>query len=350
MMRRSFLRCLMVIALTSPAARTVASTGISTSMLMPLGTVKGAEAARLNLSHANVMLGKVPHPVLKATGGGAKASASSSDADSSQIVYGGYRLVRTKILSTATNNNIVRSCKQAKMKPVCNYGPWADGSCILITGRQTWFLADPRSAMLHSLFKDEVRGAFFYTGGRRKPMQMLGKRYAYAKAGSTGHTLCAASMRSKQGFVYNNWQFKRVQVKGGTMSSENILKACTALKMRPVCNMNSYADGECRAVGGSWYFSYGVQSRRRGVPEEKTYPHTPARDHARTHAPARMHACMHAPVHMRDTWPRARMCMGAGAVRSSMSACREAASARCRTLATHTAGQRRPTATAIRSV
>ena len=68
--------------------------------------------------------------------------------------------------------------------------------------------------------------------------------------------------------MWNNYQFKRVKV-SGFMKSANILKACTAAKMKPVCDHNNYADGKCRMVGGAWHFSVPGHVRERGMIESK---------------------------------------------------------------------------------
>ena len=58
-------------------------------------------------------------------------------------------------------------------------------------------------------------------------------------------------------FKWNGREFIRVAVEG-KMTSNNIRKACAAKGLSPVCDHNSYFDGQCVLVKGSgaWHFSH----------------------------------------------------------------------------------------------
>jgi len=53
------------------------------------------------------------------------------------------------------------------------------------------------------------------------------------------------------------------------MTSQNILKACKAKDMKPVCDHSNYNDGNCKAVGGHWHFSHPSHDRSHKVPLDK---------------------------------------------------------------------------------
>jgi hypothetical protein len=52
------------------------------------------------------------------------------------------------------------------------------------------------------------------------------------------------NIRDKQHFNYNDYNFRRVSVTG-QMTSSNIIKACAAKGLKPICDHPSYADGAC---------------------------------------------------------------------------------------------------------
>ena len=87
-------------------------------------------------------------------------------------------------------------------------------------------------------------------------------------ADTKGDTLCTKSRRGKESFTYRHYQFTRVKV-AGVMNSANILKACSAAKLRPVCDHSHYSDGKCRMVGSNWHFSHPAHDRRHKVPVAK---------------------------------------------------------------------------------
>jgi len=71
-----------------------------------------------------------------------------------------------------------------------------------------------------------------------------------------GDTLCTSTNYTNAEFTYNNYNFKRIPVQG-SMVSKNINAACRKLKMRPLCDIGTAGDGNCRIVGGdTWHFSH----------------------------------------------------------------------------------------------
>ena len=53
------------------------------------------------------------------------------------------------------------------------------------------------------------------------------------------------------------------------MSSDNIYKACKAMKMRPACVTGAYCGGRCTLVSSNWYLSLSSQARKNGLDEGK---------------------------------------------------------------------------------
>jgi hypothetical protein len=69
-------------------------------------------------------------------------------------------------------------------------------------------------------------------------------------------------------FDYHSYKLTRVYV-NTAITSATILQACKTKQMRPVCNHDKYADGECRLVGGWWYFLYPPHDKKHHVPVSK---------------------------------------------------------------------------------
>merc|ERR1711871_1127617 len=106
-------------------------------------------------------------------------------------------------------------------------------------------------------------GAYIYASNANKHHSLWSNgvnTHSWSKSGKdmNGDTVCA--VRLKQGakdFVWNNHKFVRVPVQGKMVSS-NIRKACAAKNLLPVCDHNSYFDGQCVLVegAGAWHFSH----------------------------------------------------------------------------------------------
>jgi hypothetical protein len=61
-----------------------------------------------------------------------------------------------------------------------------------------------------------------------------------------GDTFCIKEDLASASFKFNGFQFTRVNIGGdGMMTSENIRDACTRIGQKPVCDHNSYTDGQC---------------------------------------------------------------------------------------------------------
>ena len=113
--------------------------------------------------------------------------------------------------------------------------------------------------------QDVSLGAFFYTNNAQGKMLMSqGNRHKWTSGTEKdGDTFCAAESNDDRNLVWGGYKFIRVSVKG-VMNSANILKACKAMKMKPVCDKgkatsgkNKYDDGKCANVHrAKWHFSH----------------------------------------------------------------------------------------------
>ena len=72
-------------------------------------------------------------------------------------------------------------------------------------------------------------------------------------------------------FETNGRKFFKVAVPG-IMKSTNILKACEAKGLSPVCDHSTYADGECVIVSIKWHMSHPVHvAKRKGLDQNKLH-------------------------------------------------------------------------------
>ena len=163
-----------------------------------------------------------------------------------------------------SSSNILLACRAVGMRPVCDHAQYSDGECILAGG--SWHFSNPSDVKQHRIPLRLVNAAFFYTNAkdnRSKKNEELSGRWSTG-SDSNQHTICTAPNRRMQSFVHKQYTLQRVSVIG-QMNSANIIKACTAKKMRPVCDHSSYIDGLCIPVGEAWHFSFPGDDRKHGV-------------------------------------------------------------------------------------
>jgi hypothetical protein len=182
------------------------------------------------------------------------------------FVYDKVKAHRIAVKGKMTNSNIIKACAAMKMRPICDHANYFDGQCLLVGGN--WHFSHTQHAKKHNVPADVIRGAYFYTAQKRGVLQNTGNGHSWASADEAdGDTFCAVDHRNKGDFKYRGFEFRRVRV-SGVMNSANVLKACTAAKLKPVCNRANNADGHCRLVGGNWYFSYPSHNRQHKVPSK----------------------------------------------------------------------------------
>ena len=85
-------------------------------------------------------------------------------------------------------------------------------------------------------------------------------------------TFCVKHLdRKKFAFQYKHYNMVRVAVKG-QMTAANILKACKARSLKPICDHKKYADGKCLNLRNNWHWSHAwhhVRTRAKGVDYKK---------------------------------------------------------------------------------
>jgi hypothetical protein len=85
-----------------------------------------------------------------------------------------------------------------------------------------------------------------------------------------GETICAVRKKNLD-FEWNGRKFIRTPVKGNMVSS-NILKACEANGLKPVCDHSSYSDGHCIVAGGKWHMSHPAHVyKQKGLDQNKLH-------------------------------------------------------------------------------
>jgi hypothetical protein len=73
--------------------------------------------------------------------------------------------------------------------------------------------------------------------------------------------------------TFMGFKFHRVYVTG-EMNTENILKACTNIGLKPACDYPSYSDGKCAVISGAsaFHLSHGAHNNQYGFkPEAGAY-------------------------------------------------------------------------------
>lgn len=155
--------------------------------------------------------------------------------------------------------NIRDACAAAKMQPLCDHSSYSDGTC-LVAG-SNWHFSTPASGNKHKFHSRFFEGAFVYTSNAKNHLALVNivnkNRWSTAND-EDGDTVCATRVKGlSMDFKWNGREFIRVAVEG-KMTSNNIRKACAAKGLSPVCDHNSYFDGQCVLVKGSgaWHFSH----------------------------------------------------------------------------------------------
>jgi len=217
--------------------------------------------------------------------------------------FNDYVLKRARVKGFMTSENIAKACAGLHERdddegkedegvnhyyPVCDIGTVADGICRIVGG-DDWHFSHPGEVKQKlPLDGPRMKGAYFYNGESNGGLSVLhtGKTHQWAKSevDKDGDTYCAKRAKSfKHSFKWKGYTIVRTPVaKDKAMTSKNILAACKAKDMVPVCNHAKFMDGQCVIVGGFYHISKkesaGLAAARRllgaGFP---TPPPTPAR-------------------------------------------------------------------------
>lgn len=182
-----------------------------------------------------------------------------------KFTYEGILFKRAKFKGPPNNANILKACKAIKMKPVLNYGSWADSQSLLAGGNTYWSYPPHVKSMAGQKYVEKTIDSWWYSG-RGNPNRALfntGKTHRWSSARDKGGECFCGKRLSNKPFTWANRNFKRVPVKG-LMSSENIAKACGAKNLKPVCAHSSYYDGVCE-IFGNWWISHGSTAKKKGL-------------------------------------------------------------------------------------
>jgi hypothetical protein len=182
-----------------------------------------------------------------------------TDEIATSFVYQGHTLVRTAVSGGMTTKNVEKACAKVGLKPVCDNYASMNGRCVLMSSTSTWAFSNPSENRQYGISEDIVRGAYFYTGGQNSWHQIkqntgYSSRWSHFKD-QDGDTFCTAPNLKKYSFKFQGFQFTRTPVKG-MMTNDNILTACKAAGLKPVCDYptSSYNDGKCEKVKSyNWY-------------------------------------------------------------------------------------------------
>jgi len=183
-----------------------------------------------------------------------------------EFSFNDYNFFRVPVKGLMTSSNIIATCQERHMRPVCDIGTAADGTCRIVGGDDWRFSHYEEAKKNMGPNAVKLRGAYFYTGAENGQMSSMnnGVTHQWAKVNRdrNGDTFCVQRGKSfVNSFEWQNHTMERVEVKG-SMTSSNILATCASKDMRPVCNNANYADGQCIIVGGEWHMS--LEDHRKG--------------------------------------------------------------------------------------
>jgi hypothetical protein len=189
--------------------------------------------------------------------------------------YGKFRwrgrtVQRVKVEKNMNSKNIYGACAARGMRPVCDHANYFDGRCEVIGG--AWHFSHPSHTrrFAKGIAKQSLTRVYMYCGHANggKSLKHLKRSHRWSGGHDEGqYTLCTAPKKQKF-FTWEGYELHRVQVKG-TVTTQNILKACQSRSMSPLCDHNNYNDGNCKQIGGRWYFSHPSHDKRHGVDVNK---------------------------------------------------------------------------------
>ena len=111
-----------------------------------------------------------------------------------------------------------------------------------------WHFSTPASGNKHKFHSRFFEGAFVYASNAKNHLALVNivNKHRWSTANDEdGDTVCATRVKGlSMDFKWNGREFIRVAVEG-KMTSNNIRKACAAKGLSPVCDHNSYFDGQC---------------------------------------------------------------------------------------------------------
>jgi len=179
-----------------------------------------------------------------------------------------FMLARVPVKGKMQSANIYKACHAKGLRPVCNHPSYADGRCEIVGGN--WHMSYPPSTKRARLPRSFMRGTFTYCGYSNHQRSLLdtGNTHRWSRpSDSNGDTLCVKPDRSRKLIIKGEYQLVRIKV-NGLMTSPNILQACKAKHMTPVCDHKAYHDGKCLSFG-HWHMSHPSHDRQHRISVRK---------------------------------------------------------------------------------
>jgi len=185
--------------------------------------------------------------------------------------YKNHEIERVPVSGKMISDNIYKACEAKSMKPVCDHANYFDGRCEMV-GEHWHFSHQHHSVRQRKMPAESLRDAYIYCGraNHHWALQQTYNGHRWSNNNDRdGDTLCTKASKQFAGsFDWEGYLLHRVNVKG-YITSQNILKACKAKGMKPLCDHSSYNDGKCLLAGSNWHFSHPSHDRSHQVPVDK---------------------------------------------------------------------------------
>jgi hypothetical protein len=179
-----------------------------------------------------------------------------------EFTYNGYDFKRVAVSGLMNSGNIYAACLRHGLRPVCDYPSYSNGKCRLVQNSNFYFSYPGHSKAHTSIDEKNLLGAYFYRGSSDTYTSHLNQGHTHRGSNTNdrdGDTYCVSKTgETPKSFVYNRHTMFRVPV-SGQMTDTNCLTACIKFGAKPVCDQNSYHDGQCASLGGpdNFHFSHG---------------------------------------------------------------------------------------------
>jgi len=161
----------------------------------------------------------------------------------------------------------IAACKAKQMVPVCNRNSQSDAYCRY-AGQGNKFFSHPTNQKQLGVNPHQLAGVYIYAGRNVKYRGRMMYSRGNSQAWTTGNTkssgfaltLCTAARKPGVIGSYRGKKLESVRV-SGVANAANIIKACAAKKLIPVCNHPNYRDGACWTSGEHKLFSLDSQAK-----------------------------------------------------------------------------------------
>merc|ERR1711871_1255223 len=101
-----------------------------------------------------------------------------------RFVWHSTTFIRVQVKGVMNRHNLLHACKRLGLVPLCDHPHWNDNQCYVADGQRSWHLSYPPQDRHYGIPVNEVRGAFFYTGGAHVgAIQNPGRTHRWANGG-----------------------------------------------------------------------------------------------------------------------------------------------------------------------